>query len=154
MKVTVGLKQFFSLSIQAFHENVSLIWIIDTHEQLHEILHAEITLHAYLVPKLSDMIIHTVNPNALVNVLWVNKSGYLIGINPYKGLTNEIPSHSDIIAWSKQKKIIMIQSHAQKRMYSLVHDGAVRENLSSHHAYHTVKHILNSHPASCIQEVL
>lgn len=147
------IETIIALSIQAFHENISLTWIIDHEERLHEFLHAEINLQVYIVSKLSHIIFNTIDATTKTSTLWVNRHGYIIGINPYKGTTKTTPTLNDITMWSKQNGLIMIQSYAQKRMYTVVHKGIVRENLSSHHAYNTIKQILTPQEPIHTQEL-
>lgn len=136
------LEHIIALSIQGFHEDISLTWIIDYAGELSNILHAEISLHVYTVPKLSTIIFHTIDPHTRTSTLWVNEHGYIIGINPYKGITNTIPSADDMLMWSMHKGVIILQSHAPKRSYSIMHKGMVKDNLSSHHTYHLMKNLL------------
>lgn len=175
---TNWIETMVSLSIQAFHEDISLTWIIDCEEQLHTFLRAEITLNVYIVPKLSTIIFNTIDTTTKTSVLWVNRYGYIIGINPTslklrragptssllhrtihnsapnsEGTVQETPTLSDITTWSKQNGIIMLQSYSQKRMYAVVHKGIVRDNLSSHHAYHIIKQILTPQPVIRTQEL-
>jgi hypothetical protein len=148
------IETIMSLSIQAFHEAISLTWIIDYEERLHELLYTELQLQLYLTPKVSTIIFNTLNPTTKTSVLWINKHGYIIGINPCKGTTQETPTLSDITLWSKQKGVIVIQSYAQKRTYTVVHNGMTRDNLSSHHAFHMIKQILTPNSVIPTQELV
>lgn len=148
------IENMIALSIQGFHEDISLTWIIDYAEQLHDTLYAEISLHVYTVPKLSHIVFNTIDPHTRTTMLWVNRQGYIIGINPQKGSTSIIPSSLDMVLWSKNKGAIILQSYAQKRSYSVVHNGTLKDNLSSHHAYHLMKQILLPQQTTHLQESL
>jgi hypothetical protein len=150
---TSWIEHMIALTIQAFHEDISLTWIIDFDEQLHPLLHAELSLQVYIVPKLHQIIFNTIDLATKTSTLWVNQHGCIIGINPYKEPSKTMPLRDDLIVWSKQKRLLVLQSYAQKRMYSIMHKGTVRDNLSSHHAYHMIKHILTPQHNTHAQEL-
>jgi hypothetical protein len=140
------------LSIQAAHEQISFIWIIEHNLSLQDSITTDIPLQIYISAKLNTFLLPLLYSHK-TGVLWVNHNGYLLSINPCLITTKTIPPLPQIIALSNSHDALVIQTHPTAKTYSLWYRGTHREHISSHHMHRIIQQIFSNSPAPGCKEL-